>query len=149
MGPYHVQKQNDRGSYELDELDGTPMNAVFAANQIKKYHLQDHIPKMEITNQDETGNELSADVYIVTATAPNRVLIDNTTEISWDFEYWQWPPVSFGPENQLWKYLWPMQQATHSWEYWSNKFIEWHHRVIVSKISSTSPTNHRVHHEAL
>jgi hypothetical protein len=54
---------------------------------------------MEITNQDKMGNELSADVYIVTATAPNQVLIDNTMEISWDFEYWQWPPVSFGPEN--------------------------------------------------
>jgi hypothetical protein len=38
MGPYCAQKQNDHGSYELDELDGTPINAIFAANQIKKYH---------------------------------------------------------------------------------------------------------------
>jgi hypothetical protein len=102
---------------------------------------------MEITNQDE-GNELSADAYIVTGTAPNQVLIDNTMEISWDFEYWQQPPVSFGLENQLWKHLWPTRQATNSWEYWSDKVIEWHCWVIVSKISSTGSTNHWVHHEA-
>ena len=38
MGPYRVQKQNDRRSYELNELDGTPMNTMFAANRIKKYY---------------------------------------------------------------------------------------------------------------
>src|ERR1700676_4926834 len=92
---------------------------------------------MEITNQAESGNDISADAYVVTATIPNQEVSDNPVEIPRDFQFWEWAPVSFGPENLLWTYLWPTRKATNSWEYWSEKYLAWCSWLISNEISSS------------
>jgi len=141
MGPYRIRRQNTRGSYELNELDGTPINGVYAGNRLKKYYSRDHIARA--TNATDPGhNENSlASAQTLQSSLIRAVILDDygaddqirTIEAKWN------SPVSRGPENRLTTYLWPPPRATDSWSYWDHKFIEWKRRHLLSQISDQAP----------
>ena len=136
IGPYRVRKQNTRGSYELNELDGTPIDAVFAGNRLKKYHQRDRIPKaVQSKNSSNESNEMQSIEARSATVQANPNDNDETQDVSRDFEYMDRPPISFGPVNQLRSYMWPPPRATDSWEFWGDKFIEWKRRNIELSIS--------------
>jgi hypothetical protein len=137
IGPYRVRRQNDRGSYELNELDGTPMTGVYAGNRLKKYHLRDYLPSTELT--DGPGHsEVNDNNSYEAESNPIKLVTMNDQhsrkQIPLITKFWG-SPVSLGPENQLRTYLWPPPRVTDSWGYWENKFVEWKRRDLIQQLS--------------
>jgi hypothetical protein len=142
IGPYRVRRQNARGSYELDELDGSPINGIFAGNRLKKYHTRDHIPSVADTVPGHSRPHTSSDMEVQSNSIRAIMLRDNdpvdpfqTIEARWT------SPVSRGPENQLNTYQWPPPGATDSWEYWSDKFVRWKQRNIRAQFVEETPND--------
>jgi hypothetical protein len=134
IGPYWVRHQNSRGSYELEELDGAPINGVFTGNRLKRYHLHDHIARMDnASNQSHSAMDKELIKYNTEKHTKNM----NHTK-TFERKIFTKPlqnPVSLGPENQLTTYRWPPLRATDSWGYWENKIVEWKWRNILKEIS--------------
>ena len=48
LGPYRIRKiAEDRGTYLLDELDGTQLDGIFAGDCIKKFHSRYNVESAE------------------------------------------------------------------------------------------------------
>jgi hypothetical protein len=152
IGPYRVRKQNARGSYELNELDGTPINGIYAGNRLKEYHSRDYVPNAVATkylghSNDSSDDELNPEVQ---SNSIRTVKFDDegpdnqmrTIEASWK------SPVSLGPENQLRTYLWPPPRATDSWSYWDLRDAEWKRRKFLNEIADNEIKNNVPSHKA-
>jgi len=145
LGPYRVRRQNVRGSYELNELDGTPIHGIYAANRLKKYHSRNQIPSLaEFRNKSQSATNTDSTTGV--RANPINALFANDHTPGDDFRMFEafWSqPVSLGPENQLSSYLWPPPHVTDSWNYWMYKFIEWRRRTIANRISN-EPLSERI-----
>jgi hypothetical protein len=132
--PCNTLHQNSCRSYKLEELDGAPINGIFAGNRLKKYHLHDHIARME-----NTGNQSHStmDEELIKYNMEKHMKNTNHTK-TFERKIFTKPlqnPVSLGPENQLTTYCWPLLRAMDSWGYRENKIVEWKQRNILKEIS--------------
>ena len=85
LGPYRVQKAIPaKGTYILEEFDGTPLAGTYAGNRLKKFVEQErfYIPAEGYKNQDsESENEepeqdtdpSDEEIFLERSTRPRRV----------------------------------------------------------------------------
>ncbi|MBW0556727.1 hypothetical protein O181_096442 [Austropuccinia psidii MF-1] len=55
-GPYRVIRQRNNGPYELQELDGTELERIFSASQVKRFYPRG---KLINTKKEDTEEEQS------------------------------------------------------------------------------------------
>jgi hypothetical protein len=138
LGPYRVRRQNIRGSYELNELDGTPMNGLYAGNRLKRYYPRGYITKAtghETASHNETNSSANATMNVRAVIVDDNDSIDAIRPIN----VWWKSPVSKGPENLLKTYQWPPPGFTDDWRYWDDKVLKWKERNLRNELLESSP----------
>jgi hypothetical protein len=59
-GPFRITRRTDKGTYILEELDGTPLKATYAGNRLKRFYQREGLDLNTVwTEENTTETELN------------------------------------------------------------------------------------------